>query len=30
MSAWVEIRDANKATISTDGRIRVGQKLVLP
>ena len=30
MSAWTEIRDANKAIISTDGRIRVGQKLVLP
>lgn len=29
-SAWQKIRDANKATISTDGRIRTGQKIVLP
>jgi len=30
MSAWSEIRDANKAIISTDGRVRAGQKIVLP
>ena len=29
-SAWSRIRDANKALISNDGRIRAGQKLVLP
>lgn len=29
-SAWVRIRDANKAIISNDGRIRAGQKLTLP
>ena len=29
-SAWRLIRDANKAVISTDGRIRPGQKLRLP
>lgn len=29
-SAWNLIREANKAVISTDGRIKVGQKLVLP
>lgn len=29
-SAWTRIREANKAVISTDGRIVVGQKLVLP
>ncbi len=29
-SAWSRIREANKAIISTDGRIRVGQRLVLP
>ncbi len=29
-SAWKLIRDANKATISTDGRIQSGQKIVLP
>lgn len=29
-SAWQKIRDANKTTISTDGRIRTGQKIVLP
>jgi len=27
---WRRIREANKATISTDGRVRVGQVLVLP
>lgn len=30
VSAWKEIREANKATISTDGRIKTGQRLVLP
>lgn len=30
ISAWKQIRDANKAVISTDGRINAGQKLVLP
>ncbi len=29
-SAWSRIREANKTIISTDGRIRVGQRLVLP
>ena len=29
-SAWSRIRDANKAVISTDGRVRAGQKIVLP
>lgn len=29
-SAWKKIRDANKATISTDGRVRKGQTIVLP
>lgn len=29
-SAWNKIREANKAVISTDGRIRAGQKIVLP
>ncbi len=29
-SAWSKIREANKAIISTDGRIRTGQRLVLP
>ena len=29
-SAWNKIREANKAVISTDGRIKVGQKIVLP
>jgi len=29
-SAWNKIREANKAVISTDGRIKTGQKLVLP
>jgi len=29
-SAWNKIRAANKAIISTDGRVRVGQKIILP
>ena len=29
-SAWSRIREANKATISTDGRVRKGQRIVLP
>lgn len=29
-SAWRMIREANKATVSTDGRVRIGQRLVLP
>lgn len=29
-SAWSRIRDANKATISTDGRINYGDTIVLP
>ena len=29
-SAWKLIRDANRAEISTDGRVRTGQKLKLP
>ena len=29
-SAWKAIRDANKAIISTDGRVRAGQKIRLP
>jgi len=29
-SAWSSIRDANKATVSSDGRIKVGQALKLP
>ena len=29
-SAWKQIRDANKATISTDGRVRAGQTIILP
>ncbi len=29
-SAWKQIRDANKATISTDGRVNTGQVIVLP
>lgn len=28
--AWNQIREANKAVISTDGRIKAGQKIVLP
>lgn len=27
---WKRIREANKATISTDGRVKVGQRIVLP
>ncbi len=30
LSAWRQIRDANKALISTDGRVRAGQTIVLP
>lgn len=29
-SAWKNIREANKTIISTDGRVRAGQKIVLP
>jgi len=29
-SAWSFIRDANKATISMDGRVKTGQKITLP
>lgn len=29
-SAWKEIREKNKAIVSTDGRVKAGQKLVLP
>lgn len=29
-SAWRRIRDANRALISNDGRIKAGQKLVMP
>lgn len=29
-SAWTKIREANKAVITTDGRVKAGQKLVLP
>lgn len=29
-SAWRMIRDANKATVSTDGRVRAGQTIRLP
>lgn len=29
-SAWKLIREANKTLISTDGRVRTGQKIVLP
>ena len=29
-SAWKRIREANKATVSTDGRIKPGQVIVLP
>lgn len=29
-SAWRGIREANKATISTDGRVKTGQKIFLP
>lgn len=30
ISAWTEIREANKAAVSVDGRIKTGQKLELP
>ena len=30
ISAWSEIRDANKAIISTDGRVKAGQVIKLP
>jgi nucleoid-associated protein YgaU len=30
ISAWAAIRDANKAVISTDGRVRAGQTIRLP
>jgi len=30
VSAWSRIREVNKATVSTDGRLKVGQRLVLP
>ena len=30
LSAWKRIRDANKAQITTDGRVRVGDKIELP
>ena len=30
VSAWKSIRDANKATISTDGRVNAGQTINLP
>ena len=29
-SAWREIRDANKAVISVDGRVKAGASIVLP
>ena len=29
-SAWKDIRDANKATITTDGRVNSGQTIILP
>ena len=29
-SEWKKIRDANKATISTDGRVKAGQTIILP
>lgn len=29
-SAWSRIREANKTTISMDGRVKAGQKIVLP
>ena len=29
-SAWKQIREANKATVSTDGRIKAGDRLTLP
>lgn len=30
LSAWRQIRDANKTVISNDGRVRAGDKIVLP
>lgn len=30
ITAWKRIRDANKAVITTDGRIRAGTKIILP
>jgi nucleoid-associated protein YgaU len=30
VTAWTEIREANKAVVSMDGRIKTGQKLTLP
>ena len=30
LSAWKAIRDANKATISNDGRVRAGDTITLP
>ena len=30
VSAWRRIRDANKATISNDGRVKAGQSITLP
>lgn len=30
LSAWKRIRDANKAVISNDGRVRAGDKITLP
>lgn len=30
IGAWKKIRDANKATITTDGRIKAGQEIKLP
>ena len=30
LSAWKKIRDANKATISNDGRVRAGDTITLP
>jgi nucleoid-associated protein YgaU len=29
-SAWVKIRDANKTIISVDGRVKAGDRIVLP
>jgi predicted Zn-dependent protease len=29
-SAWIEIRNANKAVISVDGRVKAGDRIVLP
>lgn len=29
-SAWIEIRNANKAIISVDGRVKAGDRIVLP